>query len=124
MARKQLLCLASGTGTRGNLRAFSVYKLRGETFEIHNDRGHEHISHSSRRVVDRDIKDEIGVVYDVSDIRLEGNVQEGLLASTWPASCDRCRNCKSAPTRRAYGGRGYCVLSYSLMDATARLKAW
>jgi hypothetical protein len=124
MARKHLLCLASGTDTRGNLRKFSVYKLRGETFEIHNDRGHKHISHPSRRVAERDIKREIGVVYDVSDIRLEGNVEERVLASTWPASCDRCRNCKCGPTRRAYGSHGYCRLCYRMIKAIAALKAW
>jgi hypothetical protein len=103
MARKQLPCFASGKDARGNLRTFSIYKLRGQAFVIHNDRGHTHVSHASRRVLDRDIKAEIGVVYDVTDIHLEGEVQEGVFASTWPASCNRCRNRGCGPTRRAYG---------------------
>jgi hypothetical protein len=89
MTHKHLLCFASGTDTCGNLRSFSIYKLRGETFQIHNDRGHIHSSHASRRVTQRDIKAEIRVVYEVTGIRLEGNVKEGVLASTWPASCNR-----------------------------------
>lgn len=124
MAREHLLCFASGTDTRGSLRSFAVYKLRGETFVIHNDRGHKHVSHSSRRVMERDIKAEIGVVYDVANIRLEGNVQEGVVASTWPASCNQCRNCGCGPTRRAYGRRAYCGLCYSMIEAISALRAW
>ena len=90
MAREHLLCSASGTDMRANVRSFTIYKLSGQTFAIHNDRGHKHISHASRRVTDRDIKSEICVVYDVTNINLEGNIQEALLASTWPASCKKC----------------------------------
>ena len=124
MTHKHLLCFASGTDTCGNLRSFSIYKVRGETFQIHNDRGHIHISHASRRVTERDIKAEIRVVYEVTDIRLEGNVKEGVLASTWPASCNRCQNCGCEPTRRAYGRRDYCGLCRSMIEAIAALKAW
>lgn len=124
MTHKHLLCFASGTDTCGNLRSFSIYKLRGETFQIHNDRGHIHSSHASRRVTQRDIKAEIRVVYEVTGIRLEGNVKEGVLASTWPASCNRCQNCGCEPTRRAYGRRGYCGLCRSMIEAIAALKAW
>ncbi|MGD0026120.1 MAG: hypothetical protein ABSC37_16130 [Xanthobacteraceae bacterium] len=124
MAREHLLCLASGTDTRGNLRSFTVYKVRGLTFVIHNDRGHKHVSHPSRRVTERDIKAEIGVVYHVANIRLEGNFQEAVLASTWPASCNQCLSCGCGPTRRAYGRQSYCGLCYSMVEAIAALTAW
>jgi hypothetical protein len=124
MAREHLLCSASGIDTRGNVRSFTVYKLSGQTFAIYNDRGHKHISHPSRRVTERDIKSEICVVYDVSDINLEGNIQEALLASTWPASCKKCQNCGCGPTRRAYGRQGYCGLCHNMVGAITAFKAW
>jgi hypothetical protein len=124
MAREHLLCFASGTDTRGNLRSFRVYKLRGQTFAIHNDRGHKHISHASRRVTERDIKAEISVVYDVANIIVEGDIHEAVLASTWPASCNKCQNCGCGPTRRAYGRQGYCGLCHNMVQATTALRAW
>jgi|GEM_PF-1455564 len=124
MAREQLLCSASGTDTHGNVRSFTVYKLSGQTFAIHNDRGHKHISHASRRVTERDIKAEISVVYAVANISLEGNIQEAALASTWAASCKKCQNCGCGPTRRAYGRQGYCGLCHNMVGAITALKAW
>jgi hypothetical protein len=101
-----------------------IYKLRGESFAIQNDRGHKHISHGSRRVSEQDIKSEIAVVYDVGNIQIEGNVEEQARASTWPAQYTRCRNCGCDPTRRAYGGRGYCGPCYRMIQAIAALKDW
>src|SRR5947208_9698758 len=105
MAREHFLCSAFGTDLTGNQRKFTVYKLRGRGFKICNDRGHCHNSHGSLTATERIIKSEIITVYNVHDVILEGSILQGVLASTWPLSCQHCANCGCAPTRRRYGGR-------------------
>jgi hypothetical protein len=124
MAHEHLLCIASGIDGRGNLRSFKIYKLRGEAFTIHNDRGHKHTSYPSRRVNESDIKAEIHTAYHVGNIALEGDIEEAKFAATWPKSCNKCKNCGCSPIRRAYGRKGYCGLCHSMVEGIAALTAW
>jgi hypothetical protein len=128
MRREHFLCSATATDRAGLERTFTVYKLRGATFKIYNDRGHSHISHPSREVNEQDIKREIRTVYQVSDVLLTGSVRQGVLSSTWPLSCSSCFNCGCEPTRRRYGGRfadrGYCTACLGVIERREAAKNW
>src|SRR5258708_40110287 len=103
MARERFLCLATGIDRHGQRRTFKVYKSRGQHFVIYNDRGHSTPSHGSCRVTADDIRGEIITVYDVGDVRLEGSVEEGVRAATWPQKYEQCANCGCPPTFRFHG---------------------
>jgi hypothetical protein len=128
MPREHFLCSATATDNAGFERKFEVYKLRAETFKIYNDRGHSHVSHSSMKVNDQDIKREIITVYDVSEVILTGSVRHGVLSSTWPLSCSSCSNCMCEPPRRRYGGRfadrGYCTACLGVIKRQEAAKNW
>jgi hypothetical protein len=128
MPREHFLCSATATDNVGLERKFEVYKLRGETFKIYNDRGHSHISHGSRKVNEEDIKREINTVYDVVNVTLTGSVRRSVLSSTWPLSCPRCFNCGCEPSRRRYGGsfadQGYCAACLVAVERREAAKHW
>jgi hypothetical protein len=128
MPREDFLCSATATDLNGVERKFTVYKITGQTFKIYNDRGHNHVSHVSRKVNGEDIKREIITVYDVSDVILTGSIRQGVLSSTWPLRCRRCFNCECEPTRRRYGGRfggqGYCAACFGVIARRDAAKTW
>jgi hypothetical protein len=57
-------------------------------------------------------------------VALEGVVEEGVRAATWPQRHKQCSNCGCTPTFRRYGNRGYCGLCYSMVTRIAELKGW
>jgi hypothetical protein len=124
MAREHFLCSAVGTDGQGQRRTFKVYKV-GQQFRVHNDRGHNQLSHSSCHVTASNIKREIETVYDdVQDVTLEGSVEEGIRAATWPNRYGQCVNCGCPPTYRPHGSRGYCGFCHGMGKRIAELKAW
>jgi hypothetical protein len=123
MAREHFLCSASGIKD-GERRTFTVYKLRGQTFKIYNDRGNSHVSHSSLHVTDRDIESEIITVYNVYNVKLEGSINAGVKSSTWPDTCEACLNCNCQRARRNYGGQGYCQRCYYLACRLETANRW
>jgi hypothetical protein len=120
MSRKDFLCSVTAKDREGKTRKFQIYKLRGEAFEIHDDRGFNHPSFGGQRVNESDIRQELMNAYGADDIVIDGSIEAGKLAASWPRNCQRCSNCECEPTRRRYGrrhnGQGYC------MDCLSALK--
>jgi hypothetical protein len=127
MAREHFLCSAIGSRGGGIQRRFTVFKVRGRGFKIYNDNGHSHVA-GSLPATERDIINEIITVYDVSDVVVEGVVQQGVLASTWPLNCQCCTNCGCQPIRRRYGGRflgqGFCVSCLGVVERKEAATKW
>jgi hypothetical protein len=125
MTKEQFLCVATGTNSAGEDEQLQVYYLGSNVIKVYyGDGGYNRLSHRLPKMDEPDICREVGTLYGLVDVHLDGDIGEGLFAASWPTSRTSCQNCGCQPTRRAYGSRGYCGLCLSMIDAAVALRAW